>query len=197
MRGTDVFTYRGCVDHNARQTQWATWMQAAISGDQAAYRLLLESLAGSLRAAARLRLLRAGCADVDAEDVVQETLLAIHLKRHTWRPAEPIGPWIAAISRNKLIDLLRRRGRRPELPLDDVLEAELEAVSEESGVSHDVERMLEGLDERQRRMVQLVSIEGRSAREAAGVLGMSEGALRVALHRCLKALAIQLKAERK
>jgi RNA polymerase sigma factor (sigma-70 family) len=176
------------VDHNARQAQWATWMRAAIGGDEA-------SLAGSLRATARMRLLRAGCAEVDAEDVVQETLLAIHLKRHTWRPAEPIGPWIAAISRNKLVDILRRRGRRAELPLDDVVEAGLEAPSDDSAAGHDVARVLEGLDERQRRMVQLVSIEGRSAREAAGVLGMSEGALRVALHRCLKALALQLRAE--
>ncbi|MEO6185187.1 MAG: sigma-70 family RNA polymerase sigma factor, partial [Steroidobacteraceae bacterium] len=136
------------------------------------------------------------CGDRDVEDVVQETLLAIHLKRHTWRTAEPIGPWVGAIARNKLIDVLRRRGRRAELPMDDELEATLAADADESGVSLDVERVLSALAGRQRDIVRLVSIEGHSARAAAERLGMSEGALRVALHRCLRALAARLKDER-
>jgi len=163
-------------------------MRAAAAGDQHAYRSLLESLAQFLRRAVRQRFLRIGCGDVDVEDVVQETLLAIHLKRHTWRPADPVTPWVVAISRNKTIDALRRRGRRAELPLDEVAEPESTQPTDDTS-GQDLARMLESLDERQRRIVQLVSIEGHSSRSAAESLGMSEGALRVALHRSLKALA--------
>jgi RNA polymerase sigma-70 factor, ECF subfamily len=183
------------VNLESREAQWSAWMRAAITGDEAAYRLLLEALAMQLRSTARMRLARAGCGDLDVEDVVQETLLAIHLKRHTWRVSDPIVPWIAAIGRNKLIDVLRRRGRRTELPLDEVLEATLEAGSEDAGVTLDVERVLTGLGERQRDIVRLVSIEGHSARAAAQQLGMTEGALRVALHRSLRALAAGLKGQ--
>jgi RNA polymerase sigma-70 factor (ECF subfamily) len=167
-------------------------MRAAAGGDEAAYRSLLTGLAVFLRRAVRQRFARIGCGDVDVEDVVQETLLAIHLKRHTWRPVEPVTPWVVAISRNKTIDVLRRRGRRAELPLDDVPEPEAAPSSaEDSG--RDLARMLDTLDERQRRIVQLVSIEGHSSRSAAQNLGISEGALRVALHRSLKALAARFR----
>lgn len=182
------------MEHSERELQWAEWMRAADAGDATAYRSLLESLAGHLRRTLRFRFVRIGCGDMDVEDVVQETLLAIHLKRHTWRSSEPISPWVAAISRNKAIDVLRRRGRRAELPLEDVAEAELQdGAAVEEGVSHDVARVLDTLDERQRSIIRLVSLEGHSARVAAERLGMSEGALRVALHRALRALAEKLR----
>ena len=56
----------------------------------------------------------------DVDDVVQETLLAVHLKRHTWDQSKPLLPWVRAVARNKLIDNLRRRGRGTHLPIDDV-----------------------------------------------------------------------------
>jgi RNA polymerase sigma-70 factor (ECF subfamily) len=170
-------------------------MRAAIAGDDGCYRLLLEALSTQLRATTRMRLARGGCGDRDVEDVVQETLLAIHLKRHTWRTTDPIGPWVSAIARNKLVDVLRRRGRHAELPMDDDLASTLAMETEEAGTSVDVDRLLSGLPSRQRDIVQLVSIEGHSARVAAERLGMSEGALRVALHRCLRTLAASLKDE--
>jgi RNA polymerase sigma-70 factor (ECF subfamily) len=176
------------VEHTEREAQWAQWMRAAAAGDKVAYRSLLAALAPFLRRAVRQRFARIGCGDVDVEDVVQETLLAIHLKRQTWRPVDPVTPWVVAISRNKTIDVLRRRGRRAELPLDDVPEPLAEEVAAD-GAGHDLALMLDSLDERQRRIVQLVSIEGHSSRAAAESLGISEGALRVALHRSLKALA--------
>ncbi len=67
---------------------WTAWMRQALAGDEAAYRRLLTAVAGRLRAQLRARLARWGAADVEAEDVVQETLLAIHLKRHTWNRVE-------------------------------------------------------------------------------------------------------------
>lgn len=182
------------MEHSEREAQWAMWMRAAAGGDEAAYRSLLQSLAQFLRRAVRQRFARIGCGDVDVEDVVQETLLAIHLKRQTWRPADPVTPWVVAISRNKTIDVLRRRGRRAELPLDDVPEPEA-GDADADAPGHDLARMLDSLDERQRRIVQLVSIEGHSSRTAAEALGISEGALRVALHRSLKALAARWRGD--
>jgi RNA polymerase sigma-70 factor, ECF subfamily len=187
---TNTSNSRGNVEHAERELQWTGWMRSAAAGDEGAYRRLLESLAGHLRRMVRYRLLRTGQGDLEVEDIVQETLLAIHLKRHTWRPSEPVTPWVAAISRNKTIDVLRRRGRRAELPLDDTDESQLPASDAEAeGVSQDLVRVLGALDERARRIVTLVSIEGYSSRDAAERVGISEGALRVALHRSLKTLA--------
>ena len=177
-----------------REAEWAAAMRQAIGGDAGAYRGLLTALGGWLRIRMRARLAHSGCQDLDAEEAVQEALLAIHLKRHTWRTGEPFTPWVAAIARNKLIDQLRRRRRRAEVPLDDFLEEEFgSAPAEEPGTGLDVERVLGSLSERQRGIVRLVAIAGPSARDAAGQLGMSEGALRVALHRCLRGLATKLR----
>lgn len=163
-------------------------MKAALAGDADAYRRFLQSITPHLRALARRSCARFGASTSDAEDAVQEALLAIHLKRSTWDPGRPITPWISVIVRNKLIDMLRRAGQRT-VPIDDlvdVLQAEDSAPSGEAG---DIERLIGQLKEQQRAVVQMVSIEGCSAREAATRLGMSETGVRVALHRALKSLA--------
>jgi DNA-directed RNA polymerase specialized sigma24 family protein len=58
----------------------------------------------------------------EAEDIVQEVLLAIHIKRGTWDQARPVGPWVAAITRNKLIDVLPRHGGHANVPIEDLAE---------------------------------------------------------------------------
>lgn len=163
-------------------------MRAAIAGDAAAYRRFLGAVTPILRAGARRSVMRTGSAG-DAEDIVQEILLAIHLKRHTWDMDRPIGPWIAAITRNKIIDALRRRGHRSEIPIEDVIENLPASEGDAALEQQDLARMLERLDDRQRDIVRSVSVEGASVRETAERLHMSEGAVRVALHRALKALA--------
>jgi RNA polymerase sigma-70 factor, ECF subfamily len=178
---------------NEREVEWAGLMRAANAGDQAAYARLLSGLAPLLRAAARRGLARAGKTDSDAEDIVQETLLAIHLKRHTWDAAAPILPWIYAITRYKLVDALRRRGRASHVPIDDFADILPADAGGRDSVSGEVERHLPGLPPRQRDVVRAVAIEGQTAREAAARLAMSEGAVRVALHRGLAALAAKLR----
>ncbi|WP_437357473.1 sigma-70 family RNA polymerase sigma factor [Inquilinus limosus] len=173
----------------SREEEWATWMRAAISGDAGAYRLFLQAVTPHLRAMARRRGALFGAPGSDAEDVVQEVLLAIHLKRASWDPARPIGPWISTIVRNKMIDALRRRGRHADVPIEDVIDT-LEAEPAADGLERrDVDRLLSRLQERQRDIVRSISMEGAGVRETAGRLGMTEGAVRVALHRALKALA--------
>src|SRR4029450_10487869 len=104
----------------AAEEEWAVLMRAAMAGDEAAYRTFLKAITPSIRAVARRNLARYGLDVGDGEDVVQDTLLAIHLKRQTWDQDRPIGPWISAIARNKFIDLMRRRGRAIKVPIEDV-----------------------------------------------------------------------------
>jgi RNA polymerase sigma-70 factor, ECF subfamily len=176
-----------------RDGQWAMLMRAANAGDAAAYRALLAGIAPVLRAAVRGGLARAGLNTGDAEDIVQETLLAIHLKRQTWRQDEPLMPWVRAIARNKLIDALRRRGRASSVPIDDFIET-LAAPEEERQVSAtDTEKILGMIKGRSQQVVRAIAIDGLSTREAADRLGLREGAIRVALHRGLTALSRALK----
>jgi len=161
-------------------------MEQSLEGDCAAYHRLLSLLTPALRRAIRARAETVG---LDAEDVVQEVLLALHLKRNTWIRGTPVAPWVAAIARNKLVDAHRRRGRRPEVSIDSVVET-LRGDGEELGEhSLDLERAFAGLPLRQREVLRAVSLEGHSAREAAARLDMTEGAVRVTLHRGLKSLA--------
>jgi RNA polymerase sigma-70 factor (ECF subfamily) len=177
------------MKNSAREEEWASWMRSAIAGDGRAYHRLLTAVTPHLRVIARKRCEQFGAPASEAEDVVQEVLLAIHLKRGTWDPSRPLGPWMAALVRNKLIDSLRRRGRQAAVPLEDVI-ATLES---DDGVAvadrMDIEQMLSRLKDPQRTIVQSISIEGSSVRETAERLKMTEVAVRVALHRALKALS--------
>jgi RNA polymerase sigma-70 factor (ECF subfamily) len=177
-----------------RHVQWAELMRAANRGDGEAYRRVLGELAPLLRALARRGLARYGAGPEEAEDIVQETLLALHLKRHTWDEARPLLPWVRAIAQNKLLDALRRRGRQAHVPIDNLGE-ELLAVETEPAVLDGVESglALSRLSGRARDIVVAISVEGASAREVADRLGMTEGAVRVALHRALRSLAEALR----
>ena len=170
-------------------------MRAARDGDDEAYRRLLDQLAVWLRGVARRGLVRAGRGIEESEDIVQETLLAMHLKRDSWDPNQPVEPWLAAIARHKLVDFLRRRGFHDHLDIDDQADTLAAPEAEEAGSSVDARQMLSGLPERQRAIVTAISIEGHSARDTGERLGMSEGAVRVVLHRALKALAVRYRKE--
>lgn len=159
--------------------------RAALAGDEKAYAEFLYRAAGHVRAYARRRITHGG---IDPEDIVQETLLAIHLKRQTWRADAPLAPWIYAIARHKLTDAFRRKGRRPEVELADDFDVAAEEPREQAS-EREIVRALEVLPPSQRSVVASISVNGRSIAETAGELGMSEGAVRVALHRGLAAIA--------
>jgi RNA polymerase sigma-70 factor (ECF subfamily) len=164
------------------ESELAGLLRKGMAGDEASYARFLSAVAPVLRG---FVMRRAGGTDI--EDVVQETLLAIHLKRHTWRQDAPVKPWIFAIARHKTVDAFRRRGRRIEIDIDAFAEVipapEPEIVSE-----REVGRILDGLAPGQRAVVTSISVEGRSIGETAAALGMQETAVRVALHRGLSAI---------
>ncbi len=177
-----------------RETEWADLMRGANSGDQDAYARFLRSIAGPLRALVRRALVRAGLPDADAEDIVQETLLAIHLKRRTWDPERPIMPWVQAIARYKLVDSWRRRGSRKHIPIDEVADVLPGEAADPPPIARDIAGHLPSLPRRQRDVVRAIAIEGHSIAEVATKLGMSQGAVRVALHRALTALAAKIRS---
>ena len=174
---------------------WANWMRCAIAGDDASYRRLLEAVSAHLRAFVRRQLAGSPMGWDQAEDIVQESLLAIHLKRHTWDASRPIVPWVHAIARHKAIDAARRRVATIHLPIDDFVDVLPAPRGDDASESTHVLQLLARMPERQRSIIQYVSIEGRSAQEVAALLGMTEGAVRVILHRALKRLAIASKDE--
>jgi RNA polymerase sigma-70 factor (ECF subfamily) len=160
-------------------------LRAALEGDERAYGDFLRHAANLIRAWARRRTNFSG---LDPEDIVQETLLAIHLKRHTWRSDGPVAPWLYAIARHKLIDALRRQGRHPRTEISEV-EDRLAAEEAETVREWEIGRALETLPPGQRSVVTAISVEGRTIAEAARSLDMNETAVRVALHRGLAAIA--------
>lgn len=171
------------------EEQWSVWLRAAIEGDKAAYERFLVAVTPYLRALAKRRCQQFRTPPGEVEDVVQEVLLAIHLKRGTWDPTRPVGPWLAIIVRNKMIDSLRRRGRHVTIPIDDVVDTLVAVDQPDAFAVMDAERLVERLGHSQREIVRSVSINGQGIRETAARLEMTEGAVRVALHRALKTLA--------
>lgn len=167
------------------ESDWAMWMRAAFRGDREAYRRFFASATPRLRAMARSHGARFGLDGRDVEDVVQETLLTIHIKRNTWDETRPITPWMAAILRNKLIDAYRRRRARPkEVSADAVF-----LTAPDEARTGELDRMIDRLGERERDLICSISLDGQSIAAVASRLDMNEGAVRVALHRAIKSLA--------
>jgi RNA polymerase sigma-70 factor (ECF subfamily) len=132
----------------------------------------------------------------DVEDLVQETLLALHLQRGTYDPALPISAWMHAIARHKLVDHWRRRGHQgTSLPLDEADEAFL-VTTGEGEARRDLGKLLDKLPDAQQRAIQLTKVQGLSVAEAALHTGMSQSAIKVQVHRGLKRLSELVRSER-
>jgi RNA polymerase sigma-70 factor, ECF subfamily len=178
-----------------RDEEWTGLMRAAVAGDDEAYHRVLKAVTPVLRAAARRGLARAGQPADQSEDIVQEILLAVHLKRHTWDATAPFAPWLFAIARNKLIDALRRRGRRIFVNIDDFAETLADAPAAPQVSAGEVDAQLQTLPQRQREVLQSIAVEASSIKQTAQRFAMSEGAVRVALHRALSSLTAKLREQ--
>lgn len=164
-------------------------MLAGLAGDGTAHAALLRALLPRLRSFFRRRL---NGRDDDIEDLVQETLIAVHQRRATYDPDRPFGAWFHAIARYKLIDRYRRRGRT--VPLDDVPElADDFAFDEASDAQRDVNRLLDTIPAKQAAVLRATRIDGLSTAEAAERLGIGESDVKVSAYRGLKALAERVK----
>lgn len=167
---------------------------SGLAGDAPAYHAFLRELSAHLRAFLRKRLFNL---QDEVEDLVQESLLAIHNQRHTYDADQPLTAWVHAIARYKLVDLLRRRAGRDTLtdPLDDEFDVLSSADSDAAEARRDLGKLLEQLPDRQRLPIVHMKLEGLSVAETARVTGMSESAVKVGVHRGLKALAAKIRSD--
>jgi RNA polymerase sigma-70 factor, ECF subfamily len=161
---------------------------SGLTGDAAAYHRFLDTLSGVLRSYFRKRLLGL---PQEVEDLVQDALLAVHLKRHTYDRSQALTPWLYAIAHYKLVDMHRRRSRVEAMsePLDEEHQLQGQSGLEAEEARHDLALVLEQLPERQRLPIVHVKVEGLSVAQTAEITGMSESAVKVGVHRGLKALA--------
>lgn len=167
-------------------------MVAGVNGHARAYHALLRLCAERLRSYFRRRLIGR---DADVEDLVQETLIAIHRKRATYDPSLPFTAWLHGIARYRLIDFLRRDRRTVSLAADEDFDpvdvSRVDAVLAEI----DVGSLLATLTPKQAAAIRLTRIEGYSVREAASLTGQSEPAVKVNVHRGLGRLLAAIKGD--
>jgi RNA polymerase sigma-70 factor, ECF subfamily len=182
----------------ANEAELRALMKASLAGDAQAHRTLLSQLSVNLRAYYKTRLARIGRSATEAEDLMQEALMAIHTRRHTYDPAEALTPWVYAIARYKLIDHLRRtRASMTDLSIEDAEEIMAQDDYGATESANDVMRLLSELPDKMRRAIQAVKLDGLSVAEAAGRCGMSEAAVKVNVHRGLKALTASIAREKR
>ncbi|KNX77120.1 sigma-70 family RNA polymerase sigma factor [Pseudomonas sp. BW16M2] len=172
---------------SARESQLQALLLLGLAGDAGAYREFLAALAVHLRGFLRRRLARR---PAEVEDLLQEVLLAVHNARHTYQAQQPLTAWVQAIARYKLADHWRGQARREARhePLEG--DSELFACGEEepAQASRDLNKLLGQLPDRQRLPIVHVKLEGLSVEETARITGLSSSAVKVGIHRGLKAL---------
>lgn len=161
---------------------------AGLDGGAAEYHRCLQRMGALLRGYFRRRLQQL---PDEVEDLVQETLIAVHAQRHTYRRSEPLTAWVHAVARYKLVDLWRRRARHEALhdPLDDDLAVFATSDHDAADTRRDLGHLLDQLPSHQRLPILHTKLEGLSVQETAELTGMSESAVKVGVHRGLKALA--------
>lgn len=176
----------------ADERQLRTWMIGGLDGDARAHACLLGALVPLLRAFYRRRMMSGG--DDDIEDLVQETLIAVHVRRATFDRDRAFTAWLFSIARYKMIDQFRRSRRTvPIEGLEDILVAE---GFEASSIARlDVEELLETLPAKQAQAIRATKIDGASVAEAAIAAGIGESDIKVSVHRGLKALAARISGQ--
>ena len=172
-------------------------MLAGLDGDASAHKSLLAKLVPSLRAYFKGQLARIGRGAADAEDLVQETLIALHTRRHTYDRSQLLTPWVYAIARYRLVDYLRRtKAFNAHAPIEEA--AEVFADDDQAAVDStlDLKKLMAKLAPKTRKAIQLVKLDGLTVSEAATQSGMSESAVKVSVHRGLRALSLLVRQRR-
>jgi RNA polymerase sigma factor (sigma-70 family) len=177
---------------DTKERNWGDAMRAEREGEAKSYEFFLKDFAASLRRLIGIRLRQMQFSAAEAEDIVQEVLIAVHTRRDQWDSNRPLLPWLNAITRYKLIDACRRLRRdaaiRIELSDGDWASlSDFHALASHRNLT-DAEKMISALPVGEQAAVRAIGLNGASAAEAAAQLGSSEGAVRVAFHRALKRL---------
>lgn len=165
-----------------------------LAGDSRAYKTFLDRMSAHLRAFVRRRL---SFYPDEVEDVVQEALLAIHNQRHTYAQDRPVTAWVQAIARYKLIDFLRRQNAHDVMhePFNEASDLFMATDSQVQEAQRDLDQLLETLPDKQRLPIMYVKVEGLSVAEAALRTGLSVSAVKIGIHRGLKALAHKIRGD--
>ncbi|WP_418163331.1 sigma-70 family RNA polymerase sigma factor [Pantoea vagans] len=168
-------------DTDQRAQHWPALMARAQAGDRAAYNQLLKAMVPAIRALVCRKI----GDELLVEDVIQDTLLAIHRVRHTYDPQRPILPWVAAIASARTIDALRQNGRRQEVQDDEALQQRPAESAEASADPDILSGYLDTLPLRQREIVESVHLREQSLAQAAAETNQSLSAVKSLLHRAM------------
>ncbi len=175
----------------AGEDQLKSWMVEGLAGNAASHAALLRALVPLLRAFYRRRV-----GDADAiEDLVQETLIAVHTRRISYDRERPFLAWLFAVARYKMIDHFRRA--RQTCPIEDVEDIlASEGFEDEANARMDIDRLIDTLPDKQAHAIRQTRIDGHSIAEAARESGIGESDVKVSVHRGLKALAARIRGGR-
>lgn len=182
-----------------KEALWAGAMCAERQGDAAAYEWLLKDIAATIRGILRARLHRMRFDPTEAEDVVQEILIGVHDKRHTWDERRAFVPWLASIMRYKFIDATRRLGRERARSVSIDTQEWARMITEantDAATAIAVAQQINGLPEHQRDIVTALAVEGHTVRDVSRRTDRSEAAVRVTFNRALRRLFDRSRAER-
>jgi RNA polymerase sigma-70 factor, ECF subfamily len=162
---------------------------AGMAGDGAVYADFLTQLSPILR-----RVIGRKIPMRDVEDVLQEVLISIHKARHTYDGARPLMPWVMAIASFRVTDCLRKTYSEMRHKSVDIADYEnvLEAVTESTDENESIDEMLDGVGQRERKILSLMHVEGYTAKQVGSQLGMKESAVKVAAHRAIKKIRERL-----
>ncbi len=175
-----------------KEDVWRNWAVEAQKGDKRTYNTLLKELAPFIR-----NYLVGGLANPDwADDITQEVLLSVHKSLGTYSPERPFRPWLMAIVNFRRTDFLRKhynsRGNK-QTPLDDINFQKTHVTNPtHAGEFKDIERALGELPEKQRKVFEMMKIQGFTAKEVAEEMGMSVSAVKVSAHRTTNKLKEKL-----
>jgi RNA polymerase sigma-70 factor (ECF subfamily) len=177
------------MKHNQITTQLTRTLLLGLAGDSVAYADFLTQLSPILR-----RVIGRKIPMGDVEDVLQEVLISMHKARHTYDGARPLMPWVMAITRFRMTDYLRKTYSEMRHSQVDIADYEnvLEAVTEHPGQNESIGEMLDGMGQRERKILSLMHVEGYTAKQVGSQLGMKESAVKVAAHRAIKKIRERL-----
>jgi RNA polymerase sigma-70 factor (ECF subfamily) len=178
--------------------QERAWIEQALRGDQAAFGQLVRAYE---RPVYNLTYRMLGNS-AEAEDAAQETFLRAYSKLATYQPGRKFVNWLLSIASHHCIDILRRKGRAPQLSLEGPLPPQWltssapspDQVVDKKAQRQQVRQVLETLPADYRAAVVLRYWYGMSYREIAVMMETTESAIKSRLHRARRMMAEQLLA---